>query len=320
MSSAAEPQSAAKPYVPGSRPSKSVKDSRAFRIALPLIVLAVLYWGVYLIGARPERASHEGDVLDPRKAARLVAQSKIKMQEGHYDQALTLARQLADAFPENAVYLENVADLSGRLGDYRQESVYWEKAFRFAPLPVEYCPQLISSYRKQRLIPEMRNACERCLNLDPQNTDTLFYLGLAEEWDRRFEKAGEYYRRVIELAPNYTDALIGMARTALFSGDCERARHIATEALAQRSDEPQALLVLGMAFRAEAKLGEAKKHLNRALEINNDDADVHVVLGGIAEQEKDSELALRHYSKALQLDPNRREVAARRDGLLKGRP
>jgi tetratricopeptide (TPR) repeat protein len=296
---------------------RGIVRSHAIQIALPLLVLTLLYWGVADSG--PKQPGRAPQPLSQEEIADLLTQSRARLREGRYDQALVPARQLADAFPQNPIYQETLAILYGRLKDYKQESRCWEQVVRFSPLPLEYCPQLAASYRKQGLIAETRDACDRCLKLDPDNPEMLCLLGVTEESAHRFGRAQEIYRRALQADPSSIDAGIGLARTALFTGHSAEAREAATAVLARSPDDTQALLVLGMALRAEGSLTEAKRQLNRALEIRPDDVDVHAVLGGIAEQEEDRALALQHYNKALEIDPGRREIAARRDGLMKGR-
>ncbi len=296
---------------------RAIMRSHAIQIALPLLVLTLLYVGVADSG--PKQLGRAAEPLSQEKIADLLTQSRARLREGKYDQAVVPARQLADAFPQNPIYQETLAILYGRLKDYRQESRRWEQVVRFSPLPLEYCPQLAASYRKQGLVAEMRDACERCLKLDPDNPEMLCLLGVAEESAHRFGRAQEVYRRALQADPSSIDAAIGFARTTLFTGDSAEARKAAIGVLARNPGDTQALLVLGMALRAEGNLAEAKRQLNRALEIRADDVDVHAVLGGIAEQEDDRGLALQHYNKALEIDPDRREIAGRRDEMMKGR-
>lgn len=61
----------------------------------------------------------------------------------------------------------------------------------------------------------------------PGNADALLQLGLALSVLERFDEAEAAFRRVLDLAPEYTDARIGLARLAYYRGDLARAGDLA---------------------------------------------------------------------------------------------
>ena len=97
-----------------------------------------------------------------------------------------------------------MAEIYDHLGQYDQESAYWEKYLDHAPTPIEACPQIGQSYWKQgeKFQKQAIAAYQRCLAIDPKNTDSIFYLAHA------IEMSGfpndEYEKRVYVL-PKHLD-------------------------------------------------------------------------------------------------------------------
>ncbi len=292
-------------------------NSHIVRISLPFIVLCLFYKAIYYVPS----TSQAGDLvfLSPEETREILDLSRRKLRENKHEDALSLTEKLHKAYPQNHIYMEQLANLYHFLERYPEEAQTWEIYMKFSPTPIEACPQIGEAYRSQGLIKETLDACQRCFAMDEKNEDSIFFLALAYERSHQLDKARELYESVVQLHSPYLDPSIGLARVLLRQGNTAKAKEIISKVYEQSPNNVDCLLVLGMTLRSEGKLDEAKIHLERGTQLSLAYTDFYVVLGGIAEQEGDIEKALQHYDRVLELEPDNRDIATRRRRLGGGR-
>jgi len=103
---------------------------------------------------------------------------------------------------------------------------------------------------------------------DPENKDSLHYLGHVEFNEQNYLKAKEHFQNYLKKNPN--DA------------------HILTE--------------LGVTHYHLENITESQKKLEKALEINKDEIEAHHYLAHIFEQKENDSKVIEHYDKILDLD------------------
>ncbi len=86
----------------------------------------------------------------------------------------------------------------------------------------------------------------------------------------RFEKAAQYYERVIELRPDYLPAKVRLALTLMADGRMEDAKRRFNEVLTAHPDDTTALAGLGQIAMEEGQYETAITNLERALELDPD--------------------------------------------------
>jgi len=257
--------------------------------------------------------------LTAEKSRELLNLSNTLFQEGKYPEALTPTLQLHAAFPEDHIYIGRLAEIYDRLGQYHEEAQLWEKFMEHAPLPIEACPQIGLAYEKQGLRQEAIGAFERCLALDPENRDSIFYLANSLERSNQLDRAAELYEHGISIAPNSPDLLLGLARINLRRGNVSAAKEGASIVLAKSPENTDAFLVLGLAYSEEGDLPHARMILQKGVKLADTSSALHAALARIAEREKNVPEAIQHYQRALELDPGNRDLADRLGALKAGR-
>jgi tetratricopeptide (TPR) repeat protein len=288
-------------------------NSHVVRISLPVSLLCLFYLVIYYLPTVTVGISPA--VLSLEQTREILALSRKNLREHKLQDALELTEKLHKAYPQNHIYLEQLASIYHTLERYKEEAESWELYMKYSPTAVEACPQIGEAYRRQGLIQETLNACQRCLALDEKNVDSLFFLGLAYERSNQLEKAAEFYQRAIQLHPPYEDPRIGLARVSLRQGKTAKAQELISKVYEQTPNNVDGLLVFGMTLRSAGQLAEAKKYLQRGTELASTYTDFYIVLGGIAEQEGDSAAAIKYYDRALELAPENRDIAIRRKRL-----
>jgi tetratricopeptide (TPR) repeat protein len=291
-------------------------NSHVVRISLPLSLLCLFYLVIYYLptatrGMAPAALSIE-------QTREILDLSRSNLRQHKTEEALGLTEKLHKAYPQNHIYIEQLAGIYHTLERYKEEAESWELYMQYSPTAIEACPQLGEAYRRQGLVQETLNACQRCLALDEKNVDSLFFLALAYERSNQLDKATEFYERALQLHPPYADPQIGLARVCLRQGKPAKAEALISKVYEQTPNNVDALLVFGMTLRSAGKLAEAKKYLQRGTELSSTYSDFYIVLGGIAEQEGDIEGAIKYYDRVLELAPENRDIANRRGRLNSG--
>ena len=293
----------------------------AVRILSPLLTLGVFYWALFGNLAVQSTVDIQGVVpsaqLTPEESRQLLEQSTVLRRQAKYEEALVPILRLHRAYPENQIYIDHLATLYGQLGRHKDEAEYWEKYLQRAPVPVEACPQIGKAYEKQGLARKAIDAYERCLAIEPENTDSIFFLAHALEMAKQFDRAAELYAGGATLAPEYHDMRVGLARVRLHQGRYDQARAAAGEVLEHSPNNVDAMLVLGLANWREGHRLEAKQFLERGVKLSQGYSDFYVALGGIAEQENNVQQAIQAYNRVLALEPGNQEIARRRDALTR---
>jgi Tfp pilus assembly protein PilF len=124
----------------------------------------------------------------------------------------------------------------------------------------------------------------------------------------------------MQIAPEYADMKIGLARLWLRQGKAAQAEKESQLLLQSSPDNLDALLVAGLAYSAEGQFAKAKKYLAKGVELSGADSDFREGLAAIAEQENDPREALRQYDAILSQHPDDQRISAERDALRKKVP
>jgi tetratricopeptide (TPR) repeat protein len=254
------------------------------RVALPLALLAiygVARFGHYeMFGKRaPARPA-----LTQADAQQLESESKALIGRQQYQEALAPTLKLYDAYPENSIYIGRLADMYDHLGRYPEEAQMWEKYIDRAPTPVQACPQYGQAYWKQGDAHEQQAiaAFQRCVSLDPRNTDLIFALAHALEMSGAWDRAAQQYEQGLAISPQYIDLELGLARCRVRQDRHEEARQIAQKVLAKSPNTADALLILGMVDLHEDKYSDARRVLERGAKLAPNDSDFQKLLARVA--------------------------------------
>ncbi|MBV8207453.1 MAG: tetratricopeptide repeat protein [Acidobacteria bacterium] len=290
----------------------NTKRAFAFAVLIPLAAL-----GAYIaLAAAPWHRRPAQHPLSPEDSARLWQESQALFSQGHYERALVDALDLHGAYPGNQLYIQMAADIYHRMHLYREEADYWEQFFDRAPNPLGACPQMGQAYWSLGQDEQAVNAFQRCLDRDPRNTDSIFFLAHALEGTGQSDRAGELYKQGLEIAPDYIDLQMGLARIELRQEKTEEAKKLALAALQKAPRNVDVLLVAGLVYAREGDLRQAKQYLQEGSGLFDGYLDFHYALARIAEQEKDIPEALHQYDRILQDAPGDRAVVARRAALI----
>jgi tetratricopeptide (TPR) repeat protein len=258
------------------------------RFSFPLLILYLIYWAISVEPYIPEVAEEETRATSSLKETRrLLAESRNLQTASRFQEAIVPLSRLHRMYPDNDIYIQQLAEIYNRLGSYREEAEMWEQYLIHAPLPREACPQIGEAYLKQGLRKEATYAFERCLALDEKDSDSLFFLGHALEQEGQFDRAAAFYRRGTKVAPRYPDLILGLARIQVRRGELAEASRAVRGVLQREPGNTDALLVAGMIAWRRGDTAEAKRYLQRGRLISPRYDDFRVILDRIRREERE---------------------------------
>lgn len=137
----------------------------------------------------------------------------------------------------------------------------------------------------------------------PRLPDGHFQRGRVLSELKRFDEAGEEYRRVLSLDPEYQGAYLNLGNNAYRRQNFEDAlRHFQREQ--ERYPSARVLVEIGKSYGAVGKADSARWAYERALSRDSSQAAAHARLGQLFEEEGELKQALKHSRRALDLAPN----------------
>jgi tetratricopeptide (TPR) repeat protein len=230
-------------------------DIPFIRFAFPLIIL-YFYWNTLVANPWVEEAADGNpNALSVTKAQQLLTQSKKMVQAGQFREALAPSLQLYKAFPENHIYIEQLAQIYDALGQYAESAPMWEHYLQYAPTPTDGCPMLGFAYENLGQ-PELAfKAHERCWQFEQNNSDMIFFYAHGLERQGEYKHAAQLYQQGLKRSPEYPDLLIGLARAQMQTGQFAAARKNIGHVLEKRPDNTDALFAEGL---LHARLGETR--------------------------------------------------------------
>jgi predicted TPR repeat methyltransferase len=133
--------------------------------------------------------------------------------------------------------------------------------------------------QQQGAIAEAMAGYRHVLASEPDHVDALHFLGVAEHQQGNSEVARELMTRAAELAPDYPDVHVNLARVLRRLGRLDEAEARLRRALALRPDDAMAAAQLGMLLSARGRHEEAVASLGAAAGRGPAQADVAHALG-----------------------------------------
>jgi len=208
-----------------------------------------------------------------------------QLRQGANQDAVVSFREATVKDPNFAMAYAKQAQAHLNAGQYEEAAEATERATALAekaalPVAERYELHATAALAKEDYDTAAKSYAE-LVKLYPEDPDVQLSLARALE---RLGKQGEAltaYKRVVELAPNYGAALLGLGRTQVLTGQADQAIRSLQDALAtkQFEGEPEALgmihSILGVAYRNTSQLDKAVEELNLSLDYRVKTDDKH---------------------------------------------
>jgi len=252
-------------------------DIPFIRFAFPVFIL-YLFWSVLLANPWVEETQASNKKLEQMQE--LVARGKELIAAGRLEEALDPSLQLHKAYPENQIYIKQLADIYDSLGRFTEAAPMWEHYLEYSPTPIEGCPQIALAYRNLGQRAEEAKAFERCWHIEA-NSDTILFYAHSLEMQGQYGRALELYRDGFSRAPDYADMAVGLARIQMRVGQIAEARTGIAKVLEKAPDNVDGLLVAGMVFARTGERAAAIRYLEKARTLAPDYKELGEVLASV---------------------------------------
>jgi tetratricopeptide (TPR) repeat protein len=188
----------------------------------------------------------------------------------------TEARQQAETAAKKALQIDNdLAEAHSALGYVNHYNWKWaaaEEEFKraiqlnpnYGTGRIHYANYLVSLGRFNEAIAEANRAQE----LDPLSLTISVTRGYVLENARRYDEAIEQLRQVVAMDPNHYQARWVLAHTYVANRNYDEAVATAQKAVEVSGRAAGALGILGLAYGAAGRKGEAEKVLKELLQLN----------------------------------------------------
>jgi predicted TPR repeat methyltransferase len=167
---------------------------------------------------------------------------------------------------------------------------------------------LIAAVQYHRLgnLDEAEIIYRRILDIEPDQSDTLNFLGILMLHHGRVSEALELIRKSIAIAPQYGERYNNLGNVLLAAERIDEALAAYTQAIALAPEHAAAYSNLGIIYRAQGRFEEAAQSYRRALEIDPDHVEAHANYGILLYARGELKAALEHHAKACALRPHDR--------------
>lgn len=142
-------------------------------------------------------------------------------------------------------------------------------------------------------------------------------LGVALFQQGKLDEAAASFEKVLQIKPDYADALSNMGLVTAFRGEADQAKFYYMKALTVKKDNEKAHNNLANLYADQGKLSEAVDHYREALKLNPDNADVYNNLGMALMRQNRLEEALGSFEEALKIKPGHTEARSNMNNTLR---
>ena len=248
------------------------------RFALPVTALYLFFY--YLVVNPLVLEEQSGKIL-PEEAQQMRQIALLMMERKKFQEAREPLQTLHEAFPDSHIYHHDLAEVHHALGEYAEEAAMWELFLQHSPTPVEACPQISNAYEALGKREDAFRATRKCWEYDTTNSDSIFYYAHELERRGRTEEARDLYAKGHEVAPEYPDISVGLARTLSSTGQNQQARKLVDAVLKKSPNNVDALVAAGLIYARAGLRPSALRYLREARKLSPGYREVEVLLAGI---------------------------------------
>ena len=169
-------------------------------------------------------------------------------QNGRYKDAEKLALILTDKFQTHPFGWKVLGAVLNQTGRTSEGLIACQKTVELAPENAEAHYNLGNTLHKLGRLEEAEVSCRKAIALAPENAIAHYNLGNTLQKLGRLEEAEESYRQVIALKPDFAAAHTNLGSTLKEIGRLEEAEESYRQAIALKPDSAEALLNRGQLF------------------------------------------------------------------------
>ena len=144
---------------------------------------------------------------------------------------------------------------------------------------------------------------------NPRDAEAARLLGLAYQYQQKWEKAAEMLEQALRYAPNQPDVYVSLGAIYETQGKLDKAIRTYKTLITLAPDLPAAYGSLAAVYEQKGKTDEAIEAVQKAIELEPGLWLAHSTLGGLYQGIGDHQKAVRAFSRAASLAPDQPRVA-----------
>lgn len=212
---------------------------------------------------------------NPRSAEYFSKLGEVYEKLQEFSLALSAYEKAAALSPKDPLAWNKLGNLHYDLGDYTKAKTYYQQAVDNGDNSIVYFKNLGLACRKLEQWNESIAAYSKSLEIKADDPEALNAIGVAHFGNKNYTDARTFYHRALE-----------------FSGNPEN-----------KSDAAIYWANIGLTWRDEGNLAEAKEAYKHSLELNPESADNQNYTGIVYYRDGDYAKAIEHYKRAVELAP-----------------
>lgn len=264
--------------------------------------------------------------LEPGYAAARVRLGQVELERNRLEAAEEAFRKALDETGTRAAAHFGLGRIAAVRERWTEAAEHFQAGLAIQPEASSFRYPLAMAYRRQGDLERARQELELRGEGEMSFTDPLLatleaqHQGLSRWLElagrallaERFDQAAGYFQNALEVDPESTAALSGLATARLRAGDAAGAGDAYRRLLALDPRDPAAQAGLGILLLHEGAVEEALEHLQAAITLAPDSPEVHVRLGVALDRAGRFDEAAGAFGRALELSPGDPAVLLRR--------
>ncbi|MEI6913910.1 MAG: tetratricopeptide repeat protein [Armatimonadota bacterium] len=273
----------------------------SLRMAL-LVVVAML-----IVGGRTQPVSAQ-------TAQELSVQAQQFIQKKQYSEAIKTLKKLTAITPKDQQAWFNLGVLQYQTGNSPEARGAFTKAYKLnqksalGQNSLQAMNGILQTLAQTGKSAEAKVYAETLEQLNPNDPNPQFALGLLAMQQKKFQDAAYRFRRVIEISPKNPMAWMNLGLAEVNRKHFKEASEAFTKASALNPGDPRPKAMLAEVARRSGDLPTAAKAYQSLVSANPNDPMARTQYGMILEQQKKNKEAIVQYKKAVSLNP--RDFAA----------
>lgn len=204
--------------------------------------------------------------LEPESAESLVGLAWVMAKTERLDRALPLLDRAVEAAPDFVYARVDRSRVNVALNHYNDAEDDLSYVIELEPdVPWHYLDRARIRLRDFKDYEGAREDLETVERLDPDNFFALVYLAGLHDEERRFALSRSYYKRVVDMRPDYVWAYMPLGKFAWMAGDYESAAKWFEKASVEDSGEFSLTLMTAFSLLRAGNPREANKMFSETL-------------------------------------------------------